>query len=408
MVVGNDLDNTLTIALQQSAGTFDTVNRDVGAGPSSITFADVNGDGLLDIVVSDQVSGDISVLFNDPSHSFTTQERYRAGQGPFDVNTGPNGTTVLSQLQTVSVVAADFTGDGMDVVTLNANTDSFSLLRAAGGGSLIDPQVADTYLVGQGAVQALAGDFLHNGRQDVAVLTTLADGTSQVEIFLNNGHGTFAAPIISPAGEGATGFSFLAGTGGQPFDRLLIGNAYGDFLTLVGDGSGRFAVDLAGLDNRPLVVGTTADGRTFVVVADQAEDRVQVFFQQPGTDQFAAPVPIASGTQTLLAPGAVALTDLNGDGVPDLIVANFLGNDVLVYLGRQDGTFAAPESFSVGFEPTAITVADLNGDSIPDLAVANEGSNDVSILLGSIDPVTGAWTATPGPRSTPGAASRWP
>ena len=110
IVVGNDLDNTLTIALQQSPGTFDTFTRNVGAGPSSITFADLNGDGLLDIVVSDQVSGDVSILFNDASHSFTTQERYRAGQDPFDVNLGPNGTTLVSQLQTVGVVAGDFTG----------------------------------------------------------------------------------------------------------------------------------------------------------------------------------------------------------------------------------------------------------------------------------------------------------
>ena len=209
-------------------------------------------------MVSDQVSGDVSILFNDASHSFTTQERYRAGQGPFDVNTGPNGATVVSQLQTVGVVAADFTGDGStDLVALNANTDSFSLLRAAGGGSLIDPQTADTYLVGPGAVQVLAGDFLHNGRQDLAILTTAADGSqARVLVFPNNGDGTFGAPIVSAAGEGATGFSFVPGDG-RPA-RPLPGR---QCLRRLPDPDrrrqpGAFIVDRGNLNGKPLAVGT--------------------------------------------------------------------------------------------------------------------------------------------------------
>jgi len=397
IVVGNDLNNTLTIALQQSPGTFDTFTRSVGAGPSSITFANLNGDSLLDIVVSDKVSGDVSILFNDASHSFTTQERYRAGQGPFDVNNGPNGTTVLSQLQTVSVIAADFTGGGTDLVALNANTDSFSLLRAAGGGSLIDPQLADTYLVGPGAVQVLAGDFLDNGRQDVAALTTGADSSSAVWVYPNEGGGLFGAPIESFAGQGATGFTFLPGSGTTP-DRFLVGNAYGDFLTLLGDGSGTFTIDRGNLDGKPLAVGQTRDGRQFVVVADQGQDQVQVYFRKPGTDQFAAPVLITSKIATLLAPGAVQLIDLSHDGIPDLVVASFLGNDILVYPGLADGKFGRPTSFPVGFEPVAFTAGDFNSDGVLDLAVANQGSNDVSILLGHINHTTHRWYATEGPR----------
>jgi len=89
------------------------------------------------------------------------QERYRAGQGLFDTDTGPNGTTIVSQLQTVGAVAADFTGDGnTDLVALNANTDSFSLLRNQGNGSFADPQANDHYFTPPNALQVLAGDFL--------------------------------------------------------------------------------------------------------------------------------------------------------------------------------------------------------------------------------------------------------
>ncbi len=414
IVVANDLDNTLTIALQQSPGSFATFTRNVGAGPSSISFGDLNGDRLLDIVVSDQVSGDVTVLFNDASHSFTNQERSRAGLDPFDVNIGPTSTTLVTQLQTVGVVTGQFTGGSTDVVALNANTDSFSLLLAAGGGSLIDPQVADSYLVGQGAVQVLVGDFLHNGRQDLAVLTTqqttqqdssqpTQPGASQVLVFLNNGNGTFRAPISSAAGEGAAGFSFVAGTDSQP-NRLLIGDAYGDVLTLDGDGGGHFSVDRGDLNSVPLAVGTTSAGQQFVVVADQNLDQVLVYFLIPGTNRFAAPVPITTNGPTLLAPGAVQLLDLANDGIPDLVVADTLGNDILVYPGEPDGTFGTPSSFAVGDEPVSFTAGYLKGNNVLDLAVANAGSNDISILDGSIDPTTGQWTASDGPRLQSGGS----
>ena len=57
-------------------------------------------------MVSDQVSGDFTVLFNDASHAFTQQSRYRAGSGLFDINVDPNTgeQTILSCPQTVGVL----------------------------------------------------------------------------------------------------------------------------------------------------------------------------------------------------------------------------------------------------------------------------------------------------------------
>ena len=52
-----------------------------------------------------QLSGDITVLFNDANHTFTQQERYRAGPGLFDLATDATGTIVISQLHTVGAVA---------------------------------------------------------------------------------------------------------------------------------------------------------------------------------------------------------------------------------------------------------------------------------------------------------------
>ena len=100
----------------------------------------------------------------------------------------------------------------------------------------------------------------------------------------------------------------------------------------------------------------------------------------------------------MLAPGAVLLADLNGDGIPDLIVANSGGNNVLVYPGLGNGQFGPPVNgtagFPVGTDPTGLTVANLNGQ--PDLLVADTGSNDVSVLLGQGS--GSSWTMISGPR----------
>jgi hypothetical protein len=78
----------------------------------------------------------------------------------------------------------------------------------------------------------------------------------------------------------------------------------------------------------------------------------------------------------------VAIGDLNGDRVPDLVSA-VGSNQVAVLTGNGDGSFAQGGFYGVGRYPAAVAIADLNGDGTPDLAVANRVSNDVAVLLGA-------------------------
>ena len=84
-------------------------------------------------------------------------------------------------------------------------------------------------------------------------------------------------------------------------------------------------------------------------------------------------------------PSAVAVGDFNGDGIPDVAVANTQSGTVSILLGKGHGTFAAAVSYSVGASasngPVAVQTADLNNDGKLDLVTANDNGT-ISVLLG--------------------------
>ncbi len=410
LVAADALNSSVQVAFQQAGGTFGTpITLPTGGVPSDLATPDVNEDGLPDLTVADQASGDVSVFLNNGGRSFTPY-RFRAGAGLYDLAAAAGGPEVTSLAESVSLAAGDLTGDGHDdLVVVNRGNHSFTILPGDGRGGFADPRVALTNLTSLGANTpgapgpVIVRDFDHDGHPDVAILMT---DTRQIWIYLNRGDGTFAAPVINDAGTFGTptDFTYVARTTQTP-DRFLVGNAFGDILVLQGDGAGHFAVDRGNLNGAPLAVGTTKDGQSFAVVGDQQHDQLLLYVLDPRTNQFGPPQRIDSQDVALLAPGALQLVNLgdgHGQARPYLIVASQLGNDVLVYPEFSDGSFSTPESYPVGVAPVAVTVADFNGDGVPDLAVADRGSNDVAILLGAIDAQTSLWTLSPGPRLASG------
>jgi hypothetical protein len=99
----------------------------------------------------------------------------------------------------------------------------------------------------------------------------------------------------------------------------------------------------------------------------------------------------AQGYPVGTAPASVAVGDLNGDGIPDLVVANQGSNNVSVLLGKGDGTFQPAVNFDVGVSPYHIVAADINGDGKLDIAVpvdvdtATSSPGSVSFLIGNGD-----------------------
>jgi hypothetical protein len=82
-----------------------------------------------------------------------------------------------------------------------------------------------------------------------------------------------------------------------------------------------------------------------------------------------------------MAPASVAVGDFNGDGVPDLAVANAGSSNVTILLGKGDGTFTAAASPAVDTASTALSVGDFNGDGKEDIVVANSGESSATALL---------------------------
>ena len=106
-------------------------------------------------------------------------------------------------------------------------------------------------------------------------------------------------------------------------------------------------------------------------------------------------------------PVGVTFADFNGDGIPDLVVANQGSNDVSILLGQgrgQDWMLTPGPRLKAGWGPTATVVSDVNGDGIPDILVSDSQSNDVRVLRGvglgffiDTNPTTFTTGSNPGP-----------
>ena len=135
-----------------------------------------------------------------------------------------------------------------------------------------------------------------------------------------------------------------------------------------------------------VIADFNGDGKPDLAVANSGSSNVSILLNN-GDGTFQAAVNHTAGTSpTMLVAG-----DFDGDGKQDLIVVNLgdVSNHVngnLSFLkGKGDGTFQAAVNISVGVNPNTIVAADFSGDNKLDLAVGDASATTVNILIGNGD-----------------------
>jgi uncharacterized membrane protein len=396
-----------------------------GQTSNSVVVADVNGDGKPDLVVANECASDnsncngsVGILLGNGDGTFQTAVTYRSG-----------GNRVYS------VAVADVNGDGKpDLVVANACANGGSycenatlgvvgVLLGNGDGTF---QAAVTYSSGgYGATSVAVADVNGDGNPDLLVgnSTDSIYSTGLVSVLLGNGDGTFKAAVTYASGGYYATSVAVADVNGDGKPDLLVANQYAcaspcleDTVgVLLGNGDGTFqravAYGAGGVAAYSAAVSdVNRDGKPDLLVAvlspnsggNPAHSGVGVLLGN-GDGTFQAAVVYDSGGYD---PQSVAVADVNGDGKPDLLVANCAsssdacadGNNAApsVLLGNGDGTFRAPVTYaSSGYDATSVAVADVNGDGKPDLLAVNayacSGSSSacsngsVSVLLGNGD-----------------------
>ncbi len=378
----------------------------VGAGPAEITVGDVNGDQLRDILVTNRFSGDVSVLLNHAQTPFARALRFRAGTGVSGLEQREGTWVVRSLEQPIGSALGDFDSDGVpDLVVTNSGSNSFSLLRGTGSGGFLNPDPTHTFATGRTPTVVVAGRFNRDPYLDLAILN---EGSREIQVFFGNGAGAFTQRRFAPdPGHAPTGLSARDVDGRNGLD-LLVGNEFGDELRLLNDGQGTFQPEQSGNSFTLRVADLNDDGRDDFVTVNESRSRVDIRVSQRDPTE-------KNRDDGVLAAERAVVVDLNHDGLLDLVVPNKHGNNILVYLGTDDGTFGEEvnqgRGFFAGTRPVHVTAAYLKdelppvplanfgrapGDPNLDLVVANEGSDDVTVLLGRGRGAT--WTLEPGPR----------
>ena len=347
----------------------------VGPTPAQPVFADLNGDGVLDLVApTTGTGGNLSVLLGNGDGSFQAAVSYPAAAGA------------------TSVAVGDFNGDGkpdLAVASLSLSTFASNLLvfLGNGDGTFQAPKATSVFTANQVAL----GDFNKDGKLDASVAG---------QILLGNGDGTFrttstfTAAILAAVDMNGDGNLDMVGNGTGGIVLVQLGNGDGTFQSPVkysiGASSGLFAVgDLNG-DGKPDVV---AVAEPFVRnAANQVlSGNIAVLLNNgDGTLQPAVKYAVAPNLITL------AMGDFNGDGNTDVAVASGSASvgAVTVLLGNGDGTFRNALNYGGG-TPTRLAVGDLNGDGKPDLALTGGLPDSVVVLLNTYIPGSGGSACIP-------------
>lgn len=339
--------------------------------PRGAAFGDLNGDNILDVVVTHKDQAIYSVFLGSSGGVFspllpTTTFGVIGGQAA-------NQTTAL----------VDLNKDNK--LDLLLGTDSNNVHYYLGDGTGRLNQVAAVNYGTSGQVfNQTAVDINNDGLLDVITANINA---SNVGLFLNtnNSNNLFSGgqfQALNPNGQPTRVQTYDIDKDNKPDLVVSMQNNGGATLAVYfGTGSGTAPFTAA----NPLNYGTNGnnqapqwfeledfngDGKVDCLVSDVNTASLRMFLGNgSATNTFQAPsAPIPVGVE----PRGMAVGDFNGDGYKDVVVANRGSNNVSLLLGKGDGTFGARQDFSSVNAPWAVYALDFNSDGRMDFASVNE------------------------------------
>jgi FG-GAP-like repeat len=330
--------------------------------PSDFAVADLNHDGELDILGAlpkSLVPANVIVL---------------AGRGD-----GTFGPVLKTGDAPEELAAADLDGDGHDeLLVACGSSDAVALHRGLGHGEFDAASVLVP--MGDFPVGLAVADIVEDGLLDLLVANRHSPG--QVTVRAGDGALGFGAPIVSLPGDVPFGMASGDANLDGHLDLVLPGNGSKALIAL-GDGAGHFAV--SDTVSVPSVTPDAAafgdldlDGQPDLVVANSSAAVVSTALSQGG-GQFGPTTSVAAPTTHQ---HDVALADLTGDGFPEVVVPGGFWNNVCIYANDGAGHLVLQTTLSAN-APMAVALADVDGDELVDI-VASANVASASAAFGAL------------------------
>ena len=391
------------------------VDLSTWTSPSRICIGDIDGDGKPDLVVTRNGSDTISVYRNISSSGSITAGSFAARA---DFITGDNPT---------GIAIGDIDGDGkLDLVVINNWSNTVSILRnTSTSGSISTGSFAPKvdFITGTNPINVTIGDIDGDGKPDLAVTNS---GDNTFSVFRN-----LSSPGTIVAGSFAPKVDFITGTLTGPWGiniedidgdgkpDLLVTNNKSNTISVFRNTStnglitaSSFAAEVNLItETGPLGIATgdiDGDGKLDLAISNINSNKVSVYrnTSSSGLISFSIKVDFTTGSN----PFSVAISDIDGDSKPDLVVTNNGSASVSAFKNTctpesiTTSSFSISVDFTTGNIPEGLSIGDIDGDGKPDLFVANRGSNTVSVLRNtiseSIPPVIASFNPTSGPIGT--------
>jgi hypothetical protein len=313
-----------------------------GLAPFRLSLADVNEDGILDVIGLGR--GFLCVQRGGGDGTF-------AAPVPVWLDTG------------TSFALAKFDGDAhLDIVCGNSRGMALMLVTGNGDGTF---GTAVDFAAGTNPAQVLAVDVTGDGRLD---LVTADSGGGTISVLAGEPSGRFKTLHSDPASENVSALASgdLDGDGDIDLVTMAVRGRASEIDIRRNGGRGDFAAreNLAtGLDPAAILLADVNGDRKLDLLVPRANQEEILVYLGRGGAAFQAPqrVPVPQLT-TLLA-----IADLNGDGKQDLVTANARQNTITVLLGKGDATFVSAPSLRSKYDLGSLAVADVNRDGKPDL-----------------------------------------